>query len=177
MRSSPIHSSRLNSWISIQRRFQSSIVSRGSRPAAKLRYPPPKVVVRLPPRPVTPQPAGLMVAEWDDDEISRDAIIQMTPEIKMKNYLLATALFGFCVGVWWYSMHAVGQAADPNDPLATLREEAAVAQREIDRRERSASDQRKMLQDFQAGRFDLDVMEEDEPDNDDSSSRPWWRFW
>lgn len=118
-----------------------------------------------------------MVAEWDDDEISRDAIIQMTPEIKMKNYLLATALFGFCVGVWWYSMHAVGQAADPNDPLATLREEAAVAQREIDRRERSASDQRKMLQDFQAGRFDLDVMEEDEPDNDDSSSRPWWRFW
>lgn len=93
-----------------------------------------------------------------------------------KNAGLAMLLLGFCGGVAFYSMRAVGQAASGDDPIAALRQEASVAQEKHDQQEKQTQESQDMLKKFQAGDYDPDKYEEE---NDSSASRkkPWWKIW
>ena len=77
-------------------------------------------------------------------------------------------------------MNAVGQAgtAGSDDPLAALRQEAAAAQEEHAREEKSSGDATEMLKQFQAGDFDPDKYEDlEEEEQATGKPRSWWKFW
>lgn len=102
--------------------------------------------------------------------------ITLNNTIRMKNVALATALLGFCFGIMWYSMHAVGQAGEKDDPLSALKKEAAAAQKKHDQEQATTANAADMLQKFQKGEFDPDhVPEEDE--DEAPSKKPWWKVW
>jgi hypothetical protein len=52
---------------------------------------------------------------------------QTTPPPTMQNTAMATALFGFVGGVFFYSMNMVGRSGPESDPLAQLKAEAQEA--------------------------------------------------
>mmetsp|Transcript_33501 Transcript_33501/g.50533 ORF Transcript_33501/g.50533 Transcript_33501/m.50533 type:complete len:185 (-) Transcript_33501:141-695(-) len=56
-----------------------------------------------------------------------EAVQAMPASVHRANYATAAALMGFVGYVFWYSMNAVGQNSEKNDPLATLQKEAAEA--------------------------------------------------
>ena len=61
-----------------------------------------------------------------------EAIQALTPQQRMRNVGLATSLVGFVVGVWWYSMQAVGRAEANEMSLRAEAEEArGAAEREL----------------------------------------------
>jgi hypothetical protein len=100
-------------------------------------------------------------------------------ETQVKNGALAVSLLAFCVGVAWYSMNAVGQAGgDKDDPLAALKEEAAVAQVKQDREAQTSDEATSMLESFQSGEFDPDKYEELEAEQEAANRKsPWYKFW
>ena len=111
----------------------------------------------------------------DDDDINVPPI-SLSSTIKMKNNILALALFSFCVGVFWYSMHAVGQAGDnSDDPLSALKQEAALAQAKHDQEQITTQNTADMLSKFQKGEYDPDHIPDD--DDDDQNKKPWYKFW
>lgn len=93
-----------------------------------------------------------------------------------KNAGLAMLLLGFCGGVAYYSMRAVGQAASGDDPIAALRQEASVAQERHDQQEKQTQESQDMLKKFKAGEYDPDRYEDDE-DSRTSRKKPWWKIW
>ncbi|GAX15866.1 hypothetical protein FisN_2Lh405 [Fistulifera solaris] len=94
----------------------------------------------------------------------------------VKNTSLAVVLLGFCGGVAYYSMRAVGQAAAGDDPIAALRQEAMVAQERHEKEEKQAQESQDMLEKFKAGDYDPDRYEE-EDDNPATRKKPWWKIW
>jgi hypothetical protein len=105
--------------------------------------------------------------------------IEVLPMTRGKNAVMAVSLLGFCFGVTWYSMNAVGQAgaAGSDDPLSGLRQEAASAQEKQERQEKSTDEAAVMLKKFQKGDFDPDKYEELEAEENSKSKRPWWKVW
>jgi hypothetical protein len=100
---------------------------------------------------------------------------------RTKNAILALTLTGFCFGVAWYSMNAVGQAGvDNSDPLSVLKLEAASAQArngQLDVDENTSAD---LVKQFQAGVFDPDKIEETisvDASKDKMNLKPWWKLW
>ena len=93
-----------------------------------------------------------------------------------KNAGLAMLLVGFCSGVAYYSMRAVGQAASGDDPIAALRQEASVAQERHDQQEKQTQESEDMLKKFKAGDYDPDRYE-DEDDSVATRKKPWWKIW
>jgi hypothetical protein len=129
-----------------------------------------------PPAATTPGGTGLP----HDELVVEDAITLVSSDIKMRNAGLAALLLAFCFGVTLYSMNAVGQAgSDPNDPLSTLKKEAAEAQQRHDRETKSAQEASDMLQQFRAGQYDPDKYDEDDGSASQSPAkkRPWYKFW
>lgn len=105
--------------------------------------------------------------------------IEISTETHLKNGVMAAALFSFCIGVAWYSMNAVGQAGDAgsDDPLASLRQEAAAAKDKQDREQKSTDEAADMMKKFQAGDFDPDKLEELEEEENSKPKKPWWKVW
>jgi hypothetical protein len=114
--------------------------------------------------------------------------ITLDNTIRMKNAAMATVLMGFCFGIAYYSMHAVGQAGSStsstdttSDPLAVLKAEAAIAQEKYDREQQATATTADMLQQFQKGEYDPDHVSDEELDNllelTDKKKKPWWKFW
>jgi hypothetical protein len=102
--------------------------------------------------------------------------ITLNNTIRMKNAALATVLLGCCFGIAWYSMHAVGQAGDKDDPLSVLKKEAAAAQKVHDQEQATTANTADMLQKFQKGEFDPDHVPEEE-EGEATSKKPWWKVW
>ncbi len=94
----------------------------------------------------------------------------------VRNASLAVVLLGFCGGVAYYSMRAVGQAAAGDDPIAALRQEAMVAQERHEKEEKQTQESQDMLNKFKAGDYDPDRYE-DEDDSRAPRKKPWWKFW
>mmetsp|Transcript_40633 Transcript_40633/g.46193 ORF Transcript_40633/g.46193 Transcript_40633/m.46193 type:complete len:190 (+) Transcript_40633:132-701(+) len=69
-----------------------------------------------------------------------EAVSAMPASIHRANYATAAGLLGFVGYVFWYSMNAVGQNSEQDDPLATLQKEAAEARAIHARKESAASD-------------------------------------
>eukprot|EP01083_Nonionella_stella_P075137 204067_1 len=66
-----------------------------------------------------------MVKNAPDSRISgTEALSALTPQQKMRNYATALGLAGFCTGVWYYSISAVGQADGGIDELRLEAQEA-----------------------------------------------------
>mmetsp|Transcript_7657 Transcript_7657/g.7229 ORF Transcript_7657/g.7229 Transcript_7657/m.7229 type:complete len:125 (+) Transcript_7657:3-377(+) len=66
-----------------------------------------------------------MVKNAPDSRISgTEALSALTPQQKMRNYSTAVGLASFCVGVWYYSISAVGQAGGGIDELRFEAQEA-----------------------------------------------------
>jgi hypothetical protein len=105
---------------------------------------------------------------------------EVTGEVKRNNVVLAMALVGFCAGVMWYSMHAVGQSAGgEDDPLLALKEEAAEAQAARDKESRTQEEATAMLKEFQKGSYDPDAEDYEDEENLEKSTKkkPWWKVW
>jgi hypothetical protein len=94
----------------------------------------------------------------------------------VRNAGLAVVLLSFCGGVAYYSMRAVGQAAAGDDPIASLRQEAMVAQERHEKEEKQTQESQDMLKKFKAGDYDPDRYE-DEDDNSAPRKKPWWKVW
>jgi hypothetical protein len=122
------------------------------------------------------KPAPVLAQHVQTELAHEGDIIFVTPETRMKNVALATALMGFAFGVAYYSMHAVGQAGsdEVSDPLALLKHEAAQAQVEHEKEEKQTGDANEMLKQFQAGDFDPDKYDELE---EEKTKKSWWKFW
>jgi hypothetical protein len=109
--------------------------------------------------------------------------ITLTNAIRMKNAALGTVLFGCCLGIMWYSMHAVGQAgattsSGEEDPLAVLKMEAAAAQSKYDKEQQQTANTAEMLQKFQKGEYDPDHVPDEDIEADSSRiKKPWWKIW
>jgi hypothetical protein len=104
--------------------------------------------------------------------------ITLDNTIRMKNVALATVLMAGCLGIMWYSMHAVGQAGEKDDPLSALKMEAAEAQKKHDHEQATTANAADMLEKFQKGEYDPDhVSEEEEEDGPALSKKPWWKVW
>lgn len=101
--------------------------------------------------------------------------ITLNNTIRMKNAALATVLMGCCLGIMWYSMHAVGQAGEKDDPLSALKMEAAEAQKKHDQEQATTANAADMLEKFQKGEYDPDHVPEDEEDEPAPSKKPWWK--
>lgn len=107
----------------------------------------------------------------------------MSNGIRMKNAGMALTLLGFCFGVAIYSMNAVGQAGSggQDDPLAALKQEAAAAQEKLQRESQQTESTADMLQKFQAGDYDPDVLEQNELEQAQEEAakkkKAWWKFW
>jgi len=84
-------------------------------------------------RPTDPeQLASDMVKRAPDSRISgSEALESITPEQKMRNYATALGLVGFCTGIWYYSIQAVGK---PEGGMDDLRAEAKDAMDALDRK-------------------------------------------
>lgn len=64
---------------------------------------------------------------FNGDRISgTEALQSITPEQKMKNYVMAIGLVGFCTGVWYYSIQSVGKADGGFDALQAEAQEARI---------------------------------------------------
>jgi hypothetical protein len=102
--------------------------------------------------------------------------ITIDSTIRMKNAALGVTLLGFCFGVAWYSMNAVGQSgADDSDPLSVLKQEAAAAQVQQDRQHADEAKSADMVRQFQAGEYDPDKLDDEESEPVKKSR--WWKFW
>merc|ERR1719183_952119 len=64
----------------------------------------------LPPKDAHQLAQERIMASPDTRIAGTEAIQALTPQQRMRNVGLATSLVGFVVGVWWYSMQAVGRA-------------------------------------------------------------------
>lgn len=103
----------------------------------------------------------------------------MTPETHRNNFLLAVTLLCSSAAILVYSMKAVGQAASHDggeDPLETLRKEAAAAQAKKDRESQELVDAQDMIQKVKSGAFDPDKYEDLEEETE-AKKRSWWKFW
>jgi hypothetical protein len=103
--------------------------------------------------------------------------ITLDNTIRMKNFALATVLMGCCIGIMWYSMQAVGQAGEKDDPLKALKMEAAEAQKKHDQEQATTASAADMLEKFQKGEYDPDHVPEEEADDVAPSKKPWWKVW
>ena len=106
-------------------------------------------------------------------------VIAIDSATRAKNAVLAVTLAGFCFGVAWYSMNAVGQSgADQSDPLSVLKHEAATAQAKHGHLEAEETKSADLIRQFQAGEFDPDRIEDDIDQNKgNNKARSWWKFW
>jgi hypothetical protein len=98
----------------------------------------------------------------------------------IKNAVTAAVLLSVAFGIGAYSMNTVGQAGGQgeDDPLATLRQEAAVAQERVDRENEATEKTREMLGQFESGAFDPDRYEDVEAEMERAKAkRPWWKVW
>lgn len=59
-----------------------------------------------------------------------DALSKLSSEQKMKNYVMALSLVGFCTGVWYYSIQSVGKSEGVDDLIA----EAEEAKMDLERK-------------------------------------------
>lgn len=142
----------------------------GTIPRRNTKKPPPRVLGMAPP--------GSPEAET---EIMDSGIVkEVTGEVRMKNYLLATFLLGVVAFNFWYSLHAVGQAGDVggDDPLSNIKAEAAKAAAAREREARKSDQAEEMLKKFEAGRYDPELEdEEDEAEAANGKKKPWWKVW
>jgi hypothetical protein len=126
-------------------------------------------------------PAAGKMAPPTSDINDEPALIVMDQRTHLKNAALATALVCFCVGVATYSMNTVGQAGSggPDDPLAALKQEAAVAQLKQQQESQQTDSTVDMLQKFQAGDYDPDIQEQLDLERsmDAKKKKAWWNFW
>jgi hypothetical protein len=126
-------------------------------------------------------PAAGKMAPPTSDINDEPALIVMDQRTHLKNAALATALVCFCVGVATYSMNTVGQAGSggPDDPLAALKQEAAVAQMKQQQESQQTDSTVDMLQKFQAGDYDPDIQEQLDLERtmDAKKKKAWWNFW
>ena len=114
----------------------------------------------------------------------------MDTRTRIANIALASALTGFCVFVFTYSLNAVGKSA-PDDPLAQLRAEAQEAQdvRLQQKAQRLTPEEIAALESGRTmGGDDMEVavaalaeiaqLEEEELLGGKSApkKKPWWRF-
>jgi len=100
-------------------------------------------------------PKKVVVAEQDPhqlaDEMVRnapditrisgtEALQSITAEQKMKNYGMAVGLASFCVGVWYYSILAVGKPEGGIDELRAEAQEALVGRDRMRAEEKNAEE-------------------------------------
>jgi hypothetical protein len=104
-------------------------------------------------------------------------VVLVTPKTIAKNAAMFVFLMAFVCGVFWFSLHKVGQAgtAGSDDPLSVLREEAETAKEKHRQEEQSTKETAEILEQFQAGAFDQDKYEDLEEDEVDK--KPWYKFW
>ena len=135
--------------------------------------------------PQKPPPPMSANADWANPP---DVTVEVTPQMKMNNAILATALLGFVSGIWYYSMNAVGSQESvsggaSDDPLAQLKLEAQEA---MDRQEKELKPEEKtkqLLQEFTRGEHDpdkaeLDALEELEAEEAAANKKKkWYKFW
>ena len=82
-----------------------------------------------------------------------------------------------------YSMTAVGQAGTPQDggedPLETLKREAAQAQDKKDKEAQDIQDTQAMIDKVKSGVYDPDNYDDLEAESaeDEKKKKPWWKFW
>jgi len=99
-----------------------------------------------------------------------------------KNGVMAISLIGFCFGVAWYSMNAVGQAgSSDDDPLSALKIEAEAARERKEKEGRDLEEATAMLKQLDAGQVDPDTYEDEEEakiseGNGKQKKRSWWKF-
>ena len=123
-----------------------------------------------------PTPVAPGSPEAEQEFMSAPVSQEVSGEVFRNNMLLAAACVTFCTGVMWYSMHAVGQSgASADDPLAALKEEAAVAQAARDKESLQSNEASAMLKQFESGAFDPDQLDDEEEDV--KPKKPWWKFW
>lgn len=159
-----------------------------------------------PRKPATAAAAAVTGGEAAESSLSSVSSMDELPwSVKRNNFLLASALFTFCVSVAWYSMNAVGQADnrstsnnindnssdtahDTDDPLAALRVEAQAAQDARGKQLEEAKEASAMLQQFDKGAFDPDRIDEEEEEllaeeeaaeeekKKKNGKSSWWRW-
>lgn len=106
-----------------------------------------------------PSSAATTTTTIQDEASATVAIPLISTSTHLKNGGLAFLLLSFCGGVAYYSMQAVGQAAaggsgstiednNTNDPIATLRKEAAVAREKHNQQEQQTQESQDMLKKF-----------------------------
>jgi len=129
-----------------------------------------------------------MVQNSTDSRISgTDALSAIAPAQKMKNYGTALVLFGFCTGVYLYSIQSVGR---PEGGLDELREEAEEARNKLEMKRAAEKETEEMMEldtdDFEdvavAAPDDIAQKEEDLLNaGSKSTRRPLWKrvvfFW
>jgi hypothetical protein len=121
-------------------------------------------------------------ADWANPP---DVIVEVTPQMKRNNVILATLLCAFVGGIWTYSMNAVGsQEQHSDDPLAQLKLEAQEAMDRQEKELNSEDKSKKLLEEFSRGEHDpdkaeLDALEElEKMDAEDAKKqKKWYKFW
>lgn len=137
-----------------------------------------------PPSPTSPTATKAPLSKLPDTSGINDEpdVIVIDSVIQIKNVVLASLLVAFCVGVATYSMNAVGQAGSggSDDPLAALKQEAAAAQVKSEQAALQTESTVDMLQQFQAGAYDPDRIDDDDENESiekNEKKRAWWKFW
>lgn len=130
-----------------------------------------------------PPPMTSANADWANPP---DVTVEVTPQMKMNNSILAVLLMGFVGGVWYYSMTAVGsQEKNSEDPLAQLKLEAQEAMDRQEKELRPEGKTKQLLQEFSRGdhdpdRAEVDALEELEKLEEEeaaSKKKKWYKFW
>jgi hypothetical protein len=87
------------------------------------------------------QLAADRVRDASDSRIAgTEALSALTPQQKLRNYATAIGLISFSVGVWYYSIQAVGKSDGGMDALTNDAEEARVARDRRSEQEMNAQD-------------------------------------
>ena len=117
---------------------------------------------------------------------AEEALGQLDPTVRIQNVALATILFGFATGVWWYSATAVGGGGESGSgsEMGALKElEDAAAEARLIRAEKQVEDERMrdLLDGDDENEHDFDDEDEFNKSNQQPKTRPLWRrvifFW
>lgn len=131
------------------------------------------------------------IRRWESTNFPKQAEdATVDSRTRLANIALASALTGFCVFVFTYSLNAVGKSA-PDDPLAQLRAEAQEAQdvRMQQKAQRLTPEEIAALESGRTGGEDMEVavaapaeiaqLEEEAlllGKTQAQKKKPWWRF-